>query len=122
MKWITIPFKHELITSSFMPPVDNRQFCDLMHYRYKLTCFMSSKKNHFQNCLTVSTIQFKTLFRTKHLCSWLGLTPTNNESAQKKKSVQVSKAGCYIKPLLSRILILLLRVKSILKSVTASSE
>ena len=36
----------------------------------------------------------------KHLCSWAGLTPTNNESAGKKKSVRVSKAGCYIKPLL----------------------
>ena len=35
----------------------------------------------------------------KHLCSWAGLTPTNNESAGKKKSVWVSKAGCYIKPL-----------------------
>ena len=31
---------------------------------------------------------------------WAGLTPTNNESAGKKKSVRVSKAGCYIKPLL----------------------
>jgi len=36
----------------------------------------------------------------KHLCSWAGLTPTTNESAGKKKSVRVSKAGCYIKPLL----------------------
>ena len=36
----------------------------------------------------------------KHLCSWAGLTPTNNESAGKKKSVRVSKAGCCIKPLL----------------------
>ena len=36
----------------------------------------------------------------KHLCSWAGLPPTNNESAGKKKSVRVSKAGCYIKPLL----------------------
>ena len=36
----------------------------------------------------------------KHVCSWAGLTPTNNESAGKKKSVRVSKAGCYIKPLL----------------------
>ena len=36
----------------------------------------------------------------KHLCSWTELTPTNNESAGKKKSVLVSKAGCYIKPLL----------------------
>ena len=36
----------------------------------------------------------------KHLCSWAGLTPTNNESTSKKKSVRISKAGCYIKPLL----------------------
>ena len=36
----------------------------------------------------------------KHLTSWAGLTPTNNESAGKKKSVRVSKAGCFIKPLL----------------------
>lgn len=37
---------------------------------------------------------------SKHLCSWAGLTPTNNESVGKKKSVRISKAGCYIKPLL----------------------
>lgn len=36
----------------------------------------------------------------KHLTSWAGLTPTNNKSAGKKKSVRVSKAGCFIKPLL----------------------
>jgi transposase len=41
------------------------------------------------------------LFPTaKHLCSWAGLTPTNNESAGKKKSARISRAGCYIKPLL----------------------
>jgi len=37
---------------------------------------------------------------SKNLCSWAGLTPQNNESAGKKKSVRISKAGCYIKPLL----------------------
>lgn len=35
-----------------------------------------------------------------HLCSWAGLTPQNNESAGKKKSVRISRAGVYIKPLL----------------------
>lgn len=34
-----------------------------------------------------------------HLCSWAGLTPTNYESAE-KKSVRISKAEAYIKPLL----------------------
>jgi len=218
-KWIADLFKHDLVNGSFMPPADIRQLRDLMRYRYKLTCFMSSEKNRLQNCLTVSNIQlsnvvsdtfgkssqrildkilenpldtsfdilplihgsmikkipdlelaidgyitpqqagklkiikkhcedlktrkseleelilalampyqqeldiiltapsFKNVFSAitviseigvnmetfpsaKHLCSWAGLTPTNNESAGKKKSVRVSKAGCYIKPLL----------------------
>lgn len=37
---------------------------------------------------------------SRHLCSWAGLTPQDNESAGKKKSVRVSHAGAYIKPLL----------------------
>ena len=37
---------------------------------------------------------------SKHLCSWAGLTPQNNESAGKKKTTRISKAGAYIKPLL----------------------
>lgn len=36
----------------------------------------------------------------KHLCSWAGVTPQNNESAGKKYSVHISRAGVYIKPLL----------------------
>ena len=36
----------------------------------------------------------------KHLCSWPGLTPQNNESAGKKNSVHISRAGVYLKPLL----------------------
>lgn len=218
-KWIADLFKHDLVAGSFMPPFDIRQLRDLMRYRYKLTCFMSSEKNRLQNCLTVSNIQlgnvvsdtlgksskrildkilenpldtsfdiqplihgsmkdkipelelaidgyitpqqagklkiikkhfedlesrkteleelilalaspyqqeldliltapsFNNIFSAitviseigvsmesfpsaKHLCSWAGLAPTNNESAGKKKSVRVSKAGCYIKPLL----------------------
>ena len=36
----------------------------------------------------------------KQLVSWAGLAPANNESANKKKSVRISKAGQYLKPLL----------------------
>ena len=36
----------------------------------------------------------------KHLCSWAGLVPQNAESAGKKKTTRVSRAGAYIKPLL----------------------
>ena len=56
-KWIADLFKHDLVAGSFMPPADIRQLRDLMRYRFKLTCFMSSEKNRLQNCLTVSNIQ-----------------------------------------------------------------
>ena len=36
----------------------------------------------------------------KHLCSWAGLVPQNAESAGKKKTTRISRAGAYIKPLL----------------------
>jgi transposase len=63
---------------------------------------MPSIKDPFTAITIISEIgvdmnQFPT---AKNLCSWAGLTPTNNESAGKKKSVRISKAGCYIKPLL----------------------
>jgi transposase len=61
-----------------------------------------SFKNTFSAITIISEIGVNMdVFPTaKHLCSWAGLTPTNNESAGKKKSVRISKAGCYIKPLL----------------------
>ena len=37
---------------------------------------------------------------SEHLCSWAGLTPQCNESAGKKKSVHISRAGIYLKPIL----------------------
>lgn len=61
-----------------------------------------SFKNIFSAITVVSEIgaDMDVFPTAKHLCSWAGLTPTNNESAGKKKSVRISKAGCYIKPLL----------------------
>ena len=41
------------------------------------------------------------VFQTsRHLCSWAGLTPQNDQSAGKKKTTRISRAGAYIKPLL----------------------
>ena len=40
---------------------------------------------------------------SKRLCCWAGLTPGNNESAGKKKSVQISRAGVYPKPALAQV-------------------
>jgi transposase len=37
---------------------------------------------------------------SRHLCSWAGLAPQNDQSAGKKKTTRVSRAGAYIKPIL----------------------
>jgi transposase len=39
----------------------------------------------------------------KRLCCWGGLTPSNNESAGKKKSVKITRAGVYLKPMLVQV-------------------
>lgn len=48
---------------------------------------------------------------SKHLCSWAGLTPQNNESAGKKKTTRISRAGAYIKPLLVQCALNAVRTK-----------
>ena len=37
---------------------------------------------------------------SRHICSWAGLAPQNDQSAGKKKTTRISRAGVYIKPLL----------------------
>lgn len=220
-KWIADLFKHDLLLSSFIPPLPIRELRDLARYYFKLTNTLTSEKNRLQNSLTVSNITLssvlsdtlgvsgsriidailekpseeidlpalihgqlkeklsqlelaidgkitpeqqgkmkiikqhyeclkkcrndleQTILQTAqpfskeiervqtvpgcskpftairilaeigvdmtqfptagHLCSWTGLTPSNNESAGKKKSVRISKAGQYLKPLLVQI-------------------
>ncbi len=40
---------------------------------------------------------------SKRLCCWAGLTPGNNESAGKKKSVRITRAGVYLKSALVQV-------------------
>ena len=48
---------------------------------------------------------------SKHLCSWAGLTPQNNESAGKKKTTRIGRSGDYIKPLLVQCALCAIRKK-----------
>ena len=53
------------------------------------------------------------VFKTsKHLCSWAGLTPQNDQSAGKKKTTRISRAGVYIKPLLVQCALNAVRCKN----------
>lgn len=48
---------------------------------------------------------------SKHLCSWAGCCPRNDQSGGKIKSTRISKAGNYIKPLLVQVANALLKSK-----------
>ena len=48
----------------------------------------------------------------KHLISWSGLSPRCNESVKKKKSVKITKASVYIKPLLVQCALCAIKDKS----------
>lgn len=51
-------------------------------------------------------------FFSMQLCSWVGLTPKNNESTRKKKTTRTSRAGAYIKPLLVQCALCAICVKA----------
>ncbi|HHF7020107.1 TPA: IS110 family transposase [Streptococcus mutans] len=56
-QWIADLFKHDLVASSFIPPLKIRQLRDLFRYRMKLTQLQVSEKSRYQNCLTWSNLQ-----------------------------------------------------------------
>lgn len=45
-------------------------------------------------------VDMSVFHNSKKLCNWAGVTPTNNESAGKKKTTRISRAGIYLKPTL----------------------
>ncbi|MEG0324538.1 MAG: transposase [Raoultibacter sp.] len=49
---------------------------------------------------------------SRHLCSWAGLVPADNESTGKKKSTRVSRAGVFLKPLLVQCALAAIKTKS----------
>ena len=46
---------------------------------------------------------------SKHLVSWAGLCPQNNESGGKKKTTRIARAGAYLKPLLVQIVLAIVK-------------
>jgi hypothetical protein len=48
---------------------------------------------------------------SKNLVSWAGCCPRNDKSANKVKSTRISRAGCYLKPLLVQVANALLKSK-----------
>ena len=61
-KWICDLYMCDMVKPSFIPPVDIRHLRDLVRYRFKLTCMITSEKNRAQNCLTISNLKLDDVF------------------------------------------------------------
>ena len=60
--WICDLYMCGMVKPSFIPPADIRQLRDLVRYRFKLTCMITSEKNRVHNCLTVSNLKLDDVF------------------------------------------------------------
>ena len=61
-KWICDLYMCGMVKPSFIPPADIRQLRDLVRYRFKLTCMITSEKNRAHNCLTISNFKLDEVF------------------------------------------------------------
>ena len=67
----------------------------------KLLCTIPGMKN--DSAVTIISeigTDMSQFASSRRLCSWAGLTPGNNQTAGKKKTVKITRAGVYIKPML----------------------
>ncbi len=65
-----------------------------------LTTIPGVKRDSAITIISEIGIDMSQFCNSKRLCCWAGLTPSNNESAGKKKSVRITHAGVYLKPAL----------------------
>ena len=65
-----------------------------------LTTIPGVKRDSAITIISEIGIDMSQFCNSKRLCCWAGLTPSNNESAGKKKSVRITCAGVYLKPAL----------------------
>ncbi len=61
-RWICDLFACGMIKPSFIPPKDIRNLRDLVRYRFKLGCMVTSEKSRALNCLTVSNLKLDDCF------------------------------------------------------------
>jgi len=79
---IVVPYENAITLLRTIPGVDRSSAITIISE-------IGTDMSHFAN--------------SKRLCCWAGLTPGNNESAGKKKSVRITRAGIYLKPSLVQV-------------------
>lgn len=78
----------------------NKMTADYEDYLSLLRTIPGVDRNIAITILSEIGVDMEQFASSKRLCRWAGLTPGNNESAGKKKSVRITRAGVYLKPAL----------------------
>ena len=81
-------------TDAVIESIEGYQMTDAQKYRMRL---VRAHMDYITAEIGTDMSQFSS---SKRLCCWAGLTPGSNESAGKKKSVRITRAGVYLKPAL----------------------
>lgn len=96
MDYITSTMKDiDTMLDSLIAPYENA---------VQLLCTISGvDRNSAITVISEIGIDMAPFSRSKRLCCWAGLTPGSNESASKKKSIRITRAGVYFKPALIQV-------------------
>jgi transposase len=100
---IAVCFKHHANIHQCMAIIDERISALIMPYRHQILLLASLPgitEKSAANIIAEIGPDMSVFLSSKHLCSWAGVCPQCNETGGKKKSVRISRAGVYIKPLL----------------------
>ncbi|WP_276623794.1 IS110 family transposase [Syntrophomonas wolfei] len=100
---ITLCLRHMNSVKSYIADIESKTMLLAQPYSGALAIIQSVPGvSQLSALIILSEIgaDMSTFHSAKHLCSWAGLTPSNDQSAGKKKSVRISRAGIYIKPVL----------------------
>jgi transposase len=97
---------HMLYTQKFIDKVDEQITQLVQPYESQIELLSTIPGVDRASAITIISeigVDMTQFSSSKRLCCWGGLTPGNNESAGKKKSVHITRAGVYLKPALVQV-------------------
>lgn len=101
-----IAYTHIDIIDSYIKKIESSLDSLVLPYESQITALSSIPGLQRRSIIAIiaeTGVDMSQFVDAKHFTSWAGLAPSNNESAGKKKSVRISHAGVYLKPLLVQV-------------------
>lgn len=97
---------HLNFTNELIKLIDSKLNLLVQPYESAITLLMTTPGVSRKSAIKIISeigVDMTYFSNSKRLCSWAGLAPSSNQSAGKKKSVKISRAGVYLKPALVQV-------------------